>query len=102
MVRFECDTCGSLKVDGEPWILGFAAESVGVTSARREINIASAWDDAHALDWLAVHFCSDDCRAEYTERLFSNRGTPIMTEVVTRKKSIAVRNRAVRKQQKKA
>ena len=95
MVRFECDTCGKLKDNGEPWILGFAAESVGVTSARREINIASAWDDAHAVDWLAVHFCSDDCRAEYTERLFSER-IPVATEVASVKKSTAVRTRRKR------
>jgi len=96
MVRFECDTCGMLKEGREPWILGFAAESVGVTSARREINIASAWDDARAVDWLAVHFCSDGCRAEYVERLFSDRVTPIATEVVTTKRSTAVRTRRKR------
>jgi hypothetical protein len=96
MVRFECDTCGRLKENGEVWILGFAAESVGVKSARREINIASTWDDAHAVDWLAVHFCSDDCRAEYVDRLFNDRVTPIATEVVTAKKSTAVRARKKR------
>ncbi|MCU1310687.1 MAG: hypothetical protein JWO20_1812 [Candidatus Angelobacter sp.] len=96
MVRFECDTCGKLKDNGEPWILGFAAESVGVKSARREINIASGWDDAQAVDWLAVHFCSDDCRAEYTERLFSNRTIPIAGETASVKKSTAVRTRRKR------
>jgi hypothetical protein len=94
MVRFECDTCGRLKEDREPWILGFAAESVGVTSARREINIASAWDDARAVDWLAVHFCSDDCRVEYVQRLFSERVTPIATD--SAKKSTSVRTRRKR------
>jgi len=54
MIRFECDTCGKLKENGEPWILAFAAESVGVTSARREISIASSWDEALAVDWLAA------------------------------------------------
>jgi hypothetical protein len=101
MVRFECDTCGKLKEHGEPWVLAFAAESVGITSARREINIASAWDDALAVDWLAVHFCSDDCRADYMQRLFSDRVTPVATEVVTTKKSPAVRTRA-RNQKKRA
>jgi hypothetical protein len=102
MVRFECDTCGKLKGNGEPWILAFAAESVGVTSARREINIASAWDDALAVDWLAVHFCSDDCRADYMQRLFSERVTPIANEVATTKKSTSVRTRVVRNQKKRA
>jgi hypothetical protein len=96
MVRFECDTCGRLKGNGEPWILGFAAETVGVTTARREINIASAWDDAHAVDWLAVHFCSDDCRTEYMNRLFSERKIPIVAETASVKKTSAVRTRRKR------
>ena len=44
MVRFQCESCGRMKGDGETWILGFAAENIGVTSARREISIASSWD----------------------------------------------------------
>jgi hypothetical protein len=102
MIRFECDTCGKLKENGEPWILAFAAESVGVTSARREISIASSWDDALAVDWLAVHFCSDDCRADYMQRLFSERIIPIAKEVATTKKSTSVRTRVVRNQKKRA
>ena len=42
MIRFQCESCGRLKGDGETWILGFAAENIGVTSARREISIASS------------------------------------------------------------
>jgi hypothetical protein len=71
MVRFECDGCGALKKNGEPWILGFAAENIGVTAARREVTISDAWDDRRSRDWLAVHFCSDECRADYMGRLFS-------------------------------
>lgn len=101
MVRFQCDTCSALKQDNEVWILGYAAESVGVTAARREITIASAWDDRNALDWLAVHFCSNECRAEYMQRLFSNAIEPVtpkkavVREAVTRKTSSP--RRAVRK-----
>lgn len=72
MVRFQCDTCGTLKEANEAWILGFAAENIGVTSARREISIASAWDYPRAVETLAVHFCSDGCRSEYMERLFGD------------------------------
>jgi hypothetical protein len=71
MVRFECDGCGVLKENGEPWILGFAAENIGVKAARREATIADAWDDRRSRDWLAVHFCSDECRSDYMGRLFS-------------------------------
>src|SRR5690349_22356247 len=72
MVRFQCESCGRLKGDGETWILGFAAENIGVTSARREISIASSWDRPRAVDLLAVHFCSDECRATYMNALFGD------------------------------
>jgi hypothetical protein len=71
MVRFQCDTCGRLKQENEAWILGLAAENIGVTSARREISIANAWERSRAVERLAVHFCSDQCRAKYMQTLFS-------------------------------
>jgi|SRR5689334_21604105 len=87
MVRFQCDTCGALKEANEVWILGFAAENIGVKSARREISIASAWDYPRAVESLAVHFCSDDCRAEYMERLFGDTPETRSGEVtVTRRR----------------
>jgi hypothetical protein len=70
MVRFQCESCGRMKGDGEVWILGFAAENIGVTSARREISIVSSWDRPRAVESLAVHFCSDECRAIYLSALF--------------------------------
>lgn len=70
MIRFQCESCGRLKGDGEVWILGFAAENIGVTSARREISIASSWDRPRAVETLAVHFCSDECRVAYMNALF--------------------------------
>ncbi|HMC30369.1 MAG TPA: hypothetical protein VKL99_06000 [Candidatus Angelobacter sp.] len=72
MIRFQCDGCGRMKNDGEIWILGFAAENIGVTSARREISIASSWDRPRAVEPLAVHFCSDECRATYMSALFDD------------------------------
>jgi hypothetical protein len=81
MLRFECDTCHRLKGADEPWILGFAAESVGAVSIRREINIASSWDTARALDALAVHFCSDSCRVVYMESVFGHRVAPVVEAV---------------------
>lgn len=50
--------------------MGFAAENIGVTAARREITIADHWDDRAAREWLAVHFCSEDCRAGFMGRVF--------------------------------
>ena len=72
MVRFQCESCGRLKGDGEVWILGFAAQNIGVTSARREISIASSWDRPRAVESLAVHFCCDECRSTYMSALFGD------------------------------
>jgi hypothetical protein len=51
-------------------MLGLAAESVGVQSARREINILSTWAEPQAVHPMAVHFCSERCKDKYVERLF--------------------------------
>src|SRR5690242_16852373 len=58
MVQFSCDSCQAIKSPDETWILGLAAEAVGFTAARREVNILSGWDYTNAVHPLAVHFCS--------------------------------------------
>src|SRR5437588_10250657 len=70
MIIFACDTCAREKRPQERWILGFAEQNIGITASRREVTIASAWDNNRALDWLAVHFCSDKCRSKYMEEIF--------------------------------
>src|SRR5437667_10694949 len=49
MIQFMCDSCGRVKEASDAWIVGRAAEAVGVTAARREVTIQSAWDRATAL-----------------------------------------------------
>lgn len=71
MIEFVCDTCHKRKKAGQDWILGLAAESVGTQSARREINILSAWNDDEAVHPLAVHFCSEHCKEKYMNWLFN-------------------------------
>ena len=71
MIEFVCDTCHKRKKAGQDWILGMAAESVGVQTARREIDILSAWRDEEAVDPLAVHFCSERCKEKYMNWLFN-------------------------------
>ena len=88
MIRFQCESCGRLKGDGEAWILGFAAENIGVTSARREISIASSWDRPRAVEALAVHFCSDECRATYMSALFGDTPETRAGEVTSTKRRI--------------
>jgi hypothetical protein len=81
MLRYECDTCHRLKNNNEAWILGFAAERIGAVSARREITIESSWDEDRAVNLLAVHFCSDDCRAEYMQAMFGDDSAPVIREL---------------------
>ncbi|HXA86075.1 MAG TPA: hypothetical protein VNZ47_13415 [Candidatus Dormibacteraeota bacterium] len=88
MVRFECESCGRLKGDGEAWILGFAAQNIGVTSSRREISIASSWDRPRAVEALAVHFCSDECRATYMNALFGDSPETLDGSTTTAKRRI--------------
>jgi len=84
MIEFVCDTCAAVKQPEDVWIVGLAIEAVGVVSARREVNIQSAWTREAAVHPFAVHFCSLQCKDEYTARLFAPE-TPVkevMKEVV--------------------
>ncbi len=80
MIQYLCDNCRKIMRKGDGWILGFAAENLGVTSARREVTIAPEWDEMRAREWLAVHFCSVGCKDEYIEQLFGSE--PVESEVV--------------------
>jgi hypothetical protein len=71
MIQFVCHSCSAIKQPHEVWVVGLAAESVGATSARREVTIQSAWDRATAVHTLAVHFCSIECKDNYMARLFA-------------------------------
>lgn len=70
MIQFVCDSCRRVKAHNEIWILGLAAEALGITAARREVNILSAWDRENAVHPFAVHFCSEECKNRYMEQLF--------------------------------
>lgn len=84
MILFGCDWCKAIKEDGETWILGLAAESIGVTSARREINVMTSWDEAQACHPLAVHFCSVEHKDNYMAALFDTEPLPVETVVKTK------------------
>lgn len=72
MIEFSCDSCRRLKEPGETWILGMAAESVGVTASRREVTILPTWDRSSSVHPLAVHFCSQRCKDRYLRQLFGS------------------------------
>jgi hypothetical protein len=74
MISFACDCCGRVKSQEEVWVLGLAAEAVGVTASRREVAILSAWDWTSAVHPLAVHFCCVACKNEYLVQLFGEEG----------------------------
>ena len=70
MIKYVCDWCSRVKRSEEVWILGHAAEALGVTSARREVTILSSWDEELAVAPLAVHFCSLECKGKFLGQLF--------------------------------
>jgi len=86
MIRYQCEVCDRLKSPDNDWILGFAAERLGVTEARREITVIPRWDEMRARAVLAVHFCSDDCKQEYMARLFGE--VPPDAGVTTKKRAV--------------
>lgn len=71
MIQYVCETCSAVKEPEDAWIVGVAAEAVGVISARREVNIQSAWNRTTAVHPLAIHFCSVQCKDDYMARLFA-------------------------------
>ena len=73
MIRFECDWCRRTKAANEVWILGLAAEAVGVTAARREITILPSWNRDTSVHPLAVHFSSEECKSDYMAQLFNEQ-----------------------------
>jgi len=76
MIRFDGDWCRRTKAADEKWILGVAAEAVGITAARRKITIMPRWMRDAAVHPLAVHFCCGECKHPYMARLFNSR--PLM------------------------
>lgn len=84
MVQYVCDWCKAVKEPEESWLLGFAAETVATTAARREVSLASSWDAARSAGPLAVHFCSMEHYEKYADALFGGTlpaETVIETEV---------------------
>ena len=81
-MRFACEWCGVLKEPNEAWILGFAAENLGVTAARREVTVLSGWDRERAVHPFAVHFCSEEHKDNYMAALFDTTPKPIVEEEI--------------------
>ena len=104
MIRFLCESCGDVKRENDVWLLGLAAESLGITAARREINVLPVWDRANATLPLAVHFCSVSCKDSYIAQLFSDvppvRGriqNSVVTNTSTKKRLSSKKRRSSRR-----
>ncbi len=48
MIQFACDSCGKVKKPTGIWILGRAAEAVGITVVRREVDINDSFSATSA------------------------------------------------------
>ncbi len=70
MLQYVCDNCGAIKGENDVWILGFAADRLGLRAARREVKISPTWDENRAVQWFAIHMCSELCRDQYLAALF--------------------------------
>jgi hypothetical protein len=77
MIQFACDACRRIKAAKEIWLVGLAAETVGVTAARREVTILPVWDSEQAVHRLAVHFCSERCKDKYVAKLFEQKDSVV-------------------------
>jgi hypothetical protein len=73
MLDYVCDWCKRAKKMNDDWILGFAAESVGMTTQRREITIVARWSSKSAAHPFAVHFCSKEHKDAYVRRLLNTQ-----------------------------
>lgn len=77
-----------------------AAENVGTQAARREVVIDPAWRYERAVQSLAVHFCSIDCKDSYLSELFDKPAA--LLEVKSVKREPATGARIVRAKKKPA
>jgi len=68
-----------------------AAENVGTHAARREVVIDPAWRYERAVQPLAVHFCSVECKDSYLAELFEQPAALLAVESVKRGPSTGAR-----------
>jgi|GraSoiStandDraft_51_1057287.scaffolds.fasta_scaffold2556189_1 hypothetical protein len=65
MLQFVCEICHRVKAKGQEWILGFDIQTHGQRAVTRSLVFADAWDDVRAIEWSAIHLCSDSCKQKY-------------------------------------
>ena len=72
-------TGAAVRKKGEIWILGFAAERMGISGVRQAMSRAAAWSETPARHPLAVRFCSQEHWNNYLRALFLALRVPANT-----------------------
>lgn len=65
MLQYLCEVCHKVKADRQEWILAFDVQVEGQQVMSRSLVFANAWDEQRAIDWSAVHLCSETCKQKY-------------------------------------
>jgi hypothetical protein len=65
MLQYICEVCHKVKPENQEWILGFDVQVEGERVMKRSLVFADAWEDERAIEWTAIHICSDACKQKY-------------------------------------
>jgi hypothetical protein len=65
MLQFLCDVCHKVKPDNQNWILGFDVQTTGQRVVNRSLVFADSWTPERAIEWSAIHLCSESCKQKY-------------------------------------
>ena len=65
MLQYVCEVCHKIKTKGQEWTLGFDIQVEGKRVIRRSLVFANSWDEKRAIDWSAIHLCSEGCKQRY-------------------------------------
>lgn len=65
MLQYICEVCRKVKSENQEWILAFDVQVEGQQVMSRSLVFANGWDEQRAIDWSAVHLCSEACKQKY-------------------------------------
>jgi hypothetical protein len=65
MLQYLCDVCHKVKPENQNWILGFDVQVEGQRTMSRSLVFADNWDEKRAIEWSAIHLCSEACKQKY-------------------------------------
>ena len=65
MLQYVCEVCRKVKPENQEWILGFDVQVEGERVMKRSLVFADGWDEKRAIEWSAIHLCSETCKQKY-------------------------------------